>query len=159
MAARAGPVNALHHSTWTRPEGRDEGRPCGKPAGSAMRRPRCPRQDGHSARPSRPQPPQRGGRSRSSNACIQSAVCQAVLIGRLSALPGRDRLRRVKLIVTIPAYNEEETLGAAIREIPRAVRGITDVEVLVCDDGSDRKSTRLNSSHLVISYAVFCLKK
>ena len=23
----------------------------------------------------------------------------------------------------------------------------------------DRKSTRLNSSHLVISYAVFCLKK
>src|SRR2546426_2940824 len=33
-----------------------------------------------------------------------------------------------------------------------------------CRDGrivgsSDRKSTRLNSSHLVISYAVFCLKK
>src|SRR5256885_9894166 len=32
----------------------------------------------------------------------------------------------------------------------------------VVRDGSactDRKSTRLNSSHLVISYAVFCLKK
>src|SRR2546426_3150715 len=26
-------------------------------------------------------------------------------------------------------------------------------------DRGDRKSTRLNSSHLVISYAVFCLKK
>src|SRR5690606_41757425 len=26
-------------------------------------------------------------------------------------------------------------------------------------DGSDRKSTRLNSSHVKISYAVFCLKK
>src|SRR5256885_11376658 len=26
-------------------------------------------------------------------------------------------------------------------------------------DHQDRKSTRLNSSHLVISYAVFCLKK
>src|SRR5688500_19358706 len=26
-------------------------------------------------------------------------------------------------------------------------------------DAKDRKSTRLNSSHLVISYAVFCLKK
>src|SRR5256885_2576171 len=26
-------------------------------------------------------------------------------------------------------------------------------------NGVDRKSTRLNSSHLVISYAVFCLKK
>src|SRR2546426_6183401 len=28
-----------------------------------------------------------------------------------------------------------------------------------CDVARDRKSTRLNSSHLVISYAVFCLKK
>src|SRR5260221_9880284 len=27
------------------------------------------------------------------------------------------------------------------------------------DDAEDRKSTRLNSSHTVISYAVFCLKK
>src|SRR3989454_2089338 len=30
---------------------------------------------------------------------------------------------------------------------------------VVLDGGADRKSTRLNSSHLVISYAVFCLKK
>src|ERR1039457_5927645 len=30
---------------------------------------------------------------------------------------------------------------------------------LVCVFCLDRKSTRLNSSHLVISYAVFCLKK
>src|SRR5256885_5405858 len=34
-------------------------------------------------------------------------------------------------------------------------------DVLVSDYSmpTDRKSTRLNSSHLVISYAVFCLKK
>src|SRR5256885_4574843 len=32
---------------------------------------------------------------------------------------------------------------------------LRDVGILV----QDRKSTRLNSSHLVISYAVFCLKK
>src|SRR5256885_17156985 len=31
--------------------------------------------------------------------------------------------------------------------------------VLQPPDRRDRKSTRLNSSHLVISYAVFCLKK
>src|SRR5256885_4575338 len=31
--------------------------------------------------------------------------------------------------------------------------------VNMIDIVSDRKSTRLNSSHLVISYAVFCLKK
>src|SRR5438445_4695587 len=29
----------------------------------------------------------------------------------------------------------------------------------VCEPGRDRKSTRLNSSHANISYAVFCLKK
>src|SRR5438034_7407378 len=31
--------------------------------------------------------------------------------------------------------------------------------LVVCRGLSDRKSTRLNSSHTVISYAVFCLKK
>src|SRR5690625_6323296 len=33
--------------------------------------------------------------------------------------------------------------------------------VIVCRSGNrrDRKSTRLNSSHVAISYAVFCLKK
>src|SRR5205807_4143734 len=30
---------------------------------------------------------------------------------------------------------------------------------IAAQGGIDRKSTRLNSSHLVISYAVFCLKK
>src|SRR5438132_10542799 len=29
----------------------------------------------------------------------------------------------------------------------------------ISSEGQDRKSTRLNSSHTVISYAVFCLKK
>src|SRR2546426_4997260 len=31
--------------------------------------------------------------------------------------------------------------------------------VALAEELADRKSTRLNSSHLVISYAVFCLKK
>src|SRR5438034_7058171 len=35
------------------------------------------------------------------------------------------------------------------------VLGRVDVQ----EEGQDRKSTRLNSSHTVISYAVFCLKK
>src|SRR5256885_10829056 len=38
----------------------------------------------------------------------------------------------------------------------RINRAITPSELL---SNPDRKSTRLNSSHLVISYAVFCLKK
>src|SRR3989454_3258244 len=52
-------------------------------------------------------------------------------------------------------------------EIIRALRGWTSglaVPHFVIDAPGgggkiDRKSTRLNSSHLVISYAVFCLKK
>src|SRR5256885_10486415 len=32
-------------------------------------------------------------------------------------------------------------------------------QIIDAFDRKDRKSTRLNSSHLVISYAVFCLKK
>src|SRR5256885_8825081 len=38
--------------------------------------------------------------------------------------------------------------------------GAKNADFLVTDvSDRDRKSTRLNSSHLVISYAVFCLKK
>src|SRR5205807_8074369 len=37
--------------------------------------------------------------------------------------------------------------------------GVTGVRGLAFGTVLDRKSTRLNSSHLVISYAVFCLKK
>src|SRR5437667_2979743 len=33
------------------------------------------------------------------------------------------------------------------------------LEPLALLDAEDRKSTRLNSSHITISYAVFCLKK
>src|SRR6185312_16675871 len=51
-----------------------------------------------------------------------------------------------------------------LEEIGRAVGDLQvgDVAVLLADDGgeaADRKSTRLNSSHDQISYAVFCLKK
>src|SRR5258708_10723404 len=38
-------------------------------------------------------------------------------------------------------------------------RGIENDEVVRCLVFLDRKSTRLNSSHQIISYAVFCLKK
>src|SRR5256885_13044645 len=44
--------------------------------------------------------------------------------------------------------------GDALGDLARPARQGLPVAV-----GSDRKSTRLNSSHLVISYAVFCLKK
>src|SRR5256885_5442364 len=48
---------------------------------------------------------------------------------------------------------------AARRKIREIVGGRDDVGGDVDVEGGDRKSTRLNSSHREISYAVFCLKK
>src|SRR3989442_3296383 len=42
--------------------------------------------------------------------------------------------------------------------VVRGDRDVVGAEVPV-GEGADRKSTRLNSSHVRISYAVFCLKK
>src|SRR2546426_8487717 len=42
---------------------------------------------------------------------------------------------------------------------PQQLAAVHHRHVRVHHDEADRKSTRLNSSHLVISYAVFCLKK
>lgn len=46
----------------------------------------------------------------------------------------------MKLIVTIPAHNEEENIAEVIQEIPRRIAGIDTVEVLVLDDGSTDKT-------------------
>src|SRR5258708_30915866 len=40
-----------------------------------------------------------------------------------------------------------------------SLRGLTFSTASGCAVNGDRKSTRLNSSHQIISYAVFCLKK
>src|SRR5260221_9646766 len=45
------------------------------------------------------------------------------------------------------------------RGLCQSVRAGTVVTRASSRERSDRKSTRLNSSHTVISYAVFCLKK
>jgi len=48
-----------------------------------------------------------------------------------------------KLIVLIPAYNEEENIEKAVLSIPRKINGIQKVEVLVVDDGSTDKTAEL----------------
>ena len=42
----------------------------------------------------------------------------------------------IKLVVMIPAYNEEETIASVINEIPREIEGIGCVEILMINDGS-----------------------
>src|SRR5690625_6896177 len=58
---------------------------------------------------------------------------------------GRDRAAQVANVIT---YRRKGALRDAARALgyPQGA-------------GEDRKSTRLNSSHVAISYAVFCLKK
>lgn len=47
-----------------------------------------------------------------------------------------------KLIVIIPAYNEERTITKVINRIPRQIDGIDGVEILLIDDGSTDQTVR-----------------
>src|SRR2546426_6082995 len=61
--------------------------------------------------------------------------------------------------VTDPATDQRRQLVNVVEEMAIAA-GVPRPRIwIVSDPDPDRKSTRLNSSHLVISYAVFCLKK
>src|SRR5690625_5419956 len=75
------------------------------------------------------------------------------LIGELRCCGGRDG--RIKS--GVQAERQEER---GRRKDERRHPGAPCAAQHHGDDGSeDRKSTRLNSSHVAISYAVFCLKK
>jgi glycosyltransferase involved in cell wall biosynthesis len=50
----------------------------------------------------------------------------------------------MKLIVLIPAYNEEMTIAGVINEIPRTLIGIEQVEILVIDDGSTDNTVQIS---------------
>ena len=43
----------------------------------------------------------------------------------------------MKLIIQIPCYNEAQTLPKTLKQLPKAVDGFDEVEVLIVDDGSE----------------------
>lgn len=51
-----------------------------------------------------------------------------------------------KLIIQIPCYNEEATLGIALSELPRHIPGINCVEWLIINDGSKDKTVEVAKS-------------
>lgn len=42
----------------------------------------------------------------------------------------------MKLIVQIPCYNEEKTLPVVVNSVPRKIKGIDDIKILIINDGS-----------------------
>src|SRR5205814_9594009 len=103
---------------------------------------------------------------------LRSLVCPISLLQR----PPRTTIHTLSLHDALPisrqlagqganvvvAARRVERLEALVDEITRADGKCFAVAVDVTsrdDVHRDRKSTRLNSSHLGISYAVFCLKK
>src|SRR6266446_3374749 len=73
----------------------------------------------------------------------QPAKVLALLASNCGNLVSREQIRQ-QIWGAATFVDFEQGLNFCIRQIRTAL---------------DRKSTRLNSSHLVISYAVFCLKK
>ena len=45
--------------------------------------------------------------------------------------------KNIKLVVTIPAYNEAATVGQVIKSIPREIEGIGCIDIVVINDGSE----------------------
>src|SRR2546422_2830680 len=80
-----------------------------------------------------------------------TATTEIYTLSLHDALPISERLHREP---TLPEIADASGLSAdrvvQTQKLPRAVTSL---------DKPDRKSTRLNSSHGYISYAVFCLKK
>ena len=60
----------------------------------------------------------------------------------------------MKLIILIPAYNEEKTIGKVIQEIPQDIEGIDEIKILVVNDGSTDNTAKVaeKAGAIVISH-------
>src|SRR5256885_6372492 len=87
------------------------------------------------------------------------AACAVLAVASLgAALSGCVALVGGSAVMAGMSVADRRTTGTQVEDQGIELRANNRIaEVL--GDKADRKSTRLNSSHLVISYAVFCLKK
>src|SRR5437773_6505453 len=65
--------------------------------------------------------------------------------------PATTEIYTLSLHDALPIFNRLRQVTSTIKQ-----DGANQVSIIT---NTDRKSTRLNSSHITISYAVFCLKK
>jgi glycosyltransferase involved in cell wall biosynthesis len=59
----------------------------------------------------------------------------------------------MKLVVTIPALNEEKTIAQVVAGVPRHIPGVSDIEVIVVNDGSTDRTAEeaANAGALVVT--------
>lgn len=55
----------------------------------------------------------------------------------------------MKLIIQIPCYNEEETLGKVLSELPKKIEWIDEIETMIIDDGSSDKTIAVANEYKV----------
>lgn len=53
----------------------------------------------------------------------------------------------MKLIIQVPCYNEEETIGITLSSLPRRLPGIDVIEWLIIDDGSTDRTVEIAQAH------------
>ena len=61
----------------------------------------------------------------------------------------------MKLIIQIPCFNEEQTLGITYNDLPRYIEGIDEIEYLIINDGSRDKTVEVAKKlgfHHIVSF-------
>lgn len=53
----------------------------------------------------------------------------------------------MKVFVQIPCLNEEQTLGSVLESIPKKIKGVDTIEVLIIDDGSTDRTIEIAKKH------------
>ncbi len=59
----------------------------------------------------------------------------------------------MKLIIYIPALNEEKRIGTTLQSLPKKLKGIDEIQYLVVDDGSKDKTIEIAEKHKAIVFS------
>ncbi|MBQ8476201.1 glycosyltransferase family 2 protein [bacterium] len=55
----------------------------------------------------------------------------------------------MKLVIQIPAYNEEDNIGALLEALPKKIQGVDEIKTVVLNDASDDRTAQIASHYEV----------